>query len=201
MFAYCINNPIVFTDSIGENILEDFLEALGQAIKSTGAVLAFAGGTTQLDGPLLGPADLVGAAIVVGTFTYYLCSAMDTSITYASAKKKTDTKTVAITTGLVKGSRKKQAIFPSNPYTFSPRGLEMKVYVQMGQGKNGGIIKWEFPGTGIAVFEWNEDRTNGSHYHIILPGSNNKHDGTHYLPGTVIPEPWQSTFFYSGLMG
>lgn len=50
-----------------------------------------------------------------------------------------------------------QAVFPSNPNNFSPRGLIKTVYVNIGHGSNGGIIKWIDPATKIAVFEWDED--------------------------------------------
>ena len=45
------------------------------------------------------------------------------------------------------------------------------------------------------IFEWDEDIKYGSHYHVMLPGSKGKHDGKHYWPGEVVPEPWNSTYF------
>ena len=62
--------------------------------------------------------------------------------------------------------------------------------------RHGGVFKWTIPGTSIAIFEWNEDYLQGSHYHAMLPEWSNRHvNGIHYLPGEVIPEPWQSMFF------
>ena len=61
---------------------------------------------------------------------------------------------------------------------------------------NGGIIKWEIPGTKIAIFEWNEDRKNVSHYHAMNELWHNAHlDPTHYHAGDPVPEPWNTTFF------
>ena len=88
------------------------------------------------------------------------------------------------------------AVFPMNPYQFQPRGLVLNIYNPIGTGKNGGVFKWTIPGTSIAIFEWNEDYLQGSHYHAMLPEWSNRHvNGIHYLPGEVIPEPWQSMFF------
>ena len=71
----------------------------------------------------------------------------------------------------------------------------MHICVDPGTGSNGGIIKWEIPGTKIAVFEWDEDRKKGSHYHIMEVWQNNEHDGVHYPIGAEVPEPWQSIYF------
>lgn len=45
------------------------------------------------------------------------------------------------------------------------------------------------------IFEWDEDFVNGSHYHVMLPGDNGKHNGTHYYAGDPVPEPWNTLFF------
>ena len=45
------------------------------------------------------------------------------------------------------------------------------------------------------MFEWNEDFRQGSHYHALLIEWDNKHKGTHYYPGSPIPEPWNSIYF------
>ena len=69
--------------------------------------------------------------------------------------------------------------------------------MELGGGKNGGIIKWEIPDTGIAIFEWDEDFKHGPHYHVMLPEQKNYHNGEHYRPGYKIPEPWNTAFFGS----
>ena len=71
----------------------------------------------------------------------------------------------------------------------------MKIYVEIAEGVNGGIIKWEIPGTDIAIFEWNEDYIHGTHYHALFAHWKNQHDNMHYQIGTVVPEPWQSAYF------
>ena len=107
------------------------------------------------------------------------------------SKAKAQSKTIANT----KPSNKNQAKFPLNPYDFKPKGLKIHTYVKPGTGKNGGVIKWELPGTGTAIFEWNEDYKYGEHYHPMLIEWDSHHDGTHYLPGTPVPEPWNSIYF------
>ena len=88
-----------------------------------------------------------------------------------------------------------QEYFPLNPLEFAPLGLVMRVYVNMGD-KNGGIIKWEIPGTKIAIFEWNQDLVYGAHYHVMLDTWSNKHlDPFHYKAGDPVPEPWNTLYF------
>ena len=48
---------------------------------------------------------------------------------------------------------------------------------ETGSGKNGGIIKWEIPGTKTPIFEWNEDVAKGAHYHAFLVNWQGKHLG------------------------
>lgn len=69
-------------------------------------------------------------------------------------------------------------------------------YVEPKTGKNGGIIKWEVPGTRVPIFEWDEDYKCGSHYHVMGIGWDGEHRGLHYLPGSPIPEPWNSVYFW-----
>lgn len=71
----------------------------------------------------------------------------------------------------------------------------MNIYKPIDTGKNGGVIKWEIPGTHTAIFEWNEDYDNGPHYHEMLPSYNNHHMGEHRLPGEAVNEPWNTTYF------
>ena len=78
--------------------------------------------------------------------------------------------------------------YPSNPNDFNPNGLVKKVYVEPGTGRNGGIIKWEIPGTKLAVFEWNEDYKYGPHYHVMNPETGNAHTN-HLYAGDIIEYP------------
>ena len=61
--------------------------------------------------------------------------------------------------------------------------------------KNGKIIQWIDPVSGKNVFEWNKDFRQGSHYHALPIEWDNKHKGTHYYPGSPIPEHWNSIYF------
>lgn len=86
--------------------------------------------------------------------------------------------------------KNKAECFPINP-----KGLERIVRVEIGEGKNGGIIQWVLPNTNTVIFEWDEGLQKGSHYHALLPEDYNKHNDIHYEPGSPIPEPWNSLYF------
>ncbi|MFR8010533.1 MAG: DNRLRE domain-containing protein [Clostridia bacterium] len=77
-------------------------------------------------------------------------------------------------------------VFPTSPSDFNPDGLIPKTY----NTKNGKIIKW-FNSKGKAIFEWDEDLTYGSHYHVISEDGNtrvpNSSGETHFNPGDEIP--------------
>ena len=67
--------------------------------------------------------------------------------------------------------------------------------MQIGKGSNGGVIKWELPGTHIVIFEWNEDLRHFPHYHCLLPEWNNQHHDDHWIAGDIVPPPWQFLYF------
>lgn len=53
---------------------------------------------------------------------------------------------------------------------------------------NGMIYKWGYCKQ-TAIFEWDEDYKNGSHYHCMMPEWNNKHDESeesHFKAGMVM---------------
>ena len=54
------------------------------------------------------------------------------------------------------------------------------------------IIKWFYPNTRKAIFEWNEDLEYGPHYHILIDV---KHTGDHIKPDTPVPEPYNTIYF------
>ena len=62
MFAYCNNNPVNRIDPYG-HFWQELWNAFTQAVQQASGVFALAGGVTQIDSPVPGPADLVGAAI------------------------------------------------------------------------------------------------------------------------------------------
>lgn len=152
-------------------------------------------GVTQIDTIAPGPGDLIGVGLFLGGALVCVSIAVGRTIfaNQTSSVFREEEKEVAAEI-MTEGS-KKRAVFPFNPYAFNPRGLKRKHYVTIGGGKNGGIIKWEMPFTRIAVFEWNEDLKNAAHYHVLLPEWHNTHDGTHFYPGELVPEPWNSLYF------
>lgn len=138
-------------------------------------------GTSASVGVATGTAIAAGVAAAAVTASVGIGVAIGETIADSreEAKAQTYTDTIADT------SNKKVVIFPLIPETFAPRGLIMKIYSGT---SNGRFIKW-FDASGIMIFEWDEDLTHGSHYHIMA------HDGLHYLPGTIVPEPYASMYF------
>ena len=79
-------------------------------------------------------------------------------------------------------TQSEEKTFPEDPDDFNPDGLTRKEF----QTPNGKVIKW-FNEDGQAVYEWDEDLSHGSHYHILdengrtrIPGPNGN---THRYPG------------------
>ena len=75
---------------------------------------------------------------------------------------------------------------------FNPVGMQKYPYPT----PNGMIYKWGYCKQ-TAIFEWDEDYKNGSHYHCMMPEWNNKHDESeesHFKAGMVMPEPWASMY-------
>ena len=79
-----------------------------------------------------------------------------------------------------------------NPDNFRPKGLTMREYPG---SHNGRISEWRDPVSNAKIFEWDEDFRYGAHYHAMMVEWNGKHDGLHYLPGSPVPEPWNSIYF------
>ena len=187
MFSYCGNNPISRTDPGGQiwgSILEFLKTAVQEIGKAVGVMSpAYAGyaGVAVTDGPLpFGDAvAILGASILtagaVGYGIYKAAQAIDASIPKVEEKSE-----------IVPNTPGNLVIFPVDPNTFNPIGL---VKVPRIGTKNGAIISWMDPNKNIEVFRWDENLhfPNGSHYHIYGTG--------HYYPGTVVPEPYATTYF------
>ena len=171
LFQYCGNNFVNYIDSSGKFAIE-----IASGIFLGGMLLAM---YVAQYAPEL--AQLV-TNVIVG-----LAEATDSlveSISQALSQSDAQTK--------VENNQKQPAVFTFNPYDFNLNGLER--IVRPGT-KNGQIIQWVIPDTKIVIFEWDEDWKNNPHYHALLPGWENAHNGPHYNPGTPVPEPWNSTFF------
>lgn len=94
-----------------------------------------------------------------------------------------NTRTVSTT----KHKNKKEVIFPQNPLEFAPNGL--RKIVRSGS-TNGQIIQW-ISGK-YTIFEWDENKQHGAHYHVMSIVDNNRHIGIHYRAGDRVPEPYAS---------
>ena len=184
MFAYCNNNPITYIDQNGKEPI---------SLSLAGIAAVFAAGAICI-ASLFMPEQVKRAVTnaVIDFFVNSLDALAGLANNFASVFSQTD-EDAEEKAGTIPNHR--QAIFQPNPYDFRPANLEMNVHVAPGTGSNGGIIKWEIPGTGIAIFEWNEDYKNGPHYHTLKIEWDNKHIGPHHPIGSPVPEPWNSAFF------
>ena len=178
MFAYCANNPICFLDPSGT-----FGVAAFQKTRD---------GIFRDGGPVGGGAGLLSPLALVLEVINSLAGTRARSLSNSYSKEEEKTHVIADT---ITKEPDNTAIFTPNPYDFNPRGLNRHVYVEPGKGSNGGIIKWEIPGTKIAIFEWNEDWRYGPHYHTLKIEWKNEHLGPHHPIGSEVPEPWKSAYF------
>ena len=182
MFSYCLNNPVSRIDDTGERSIN-----LQEGIFSSEA---------RCDGTSVGSVVLgLAVSVIITAARSNRTDAAALARVVANKQVKDEAKAESIAIAATTTTRK-QMFFPANPLDFNPSGLIMKIYSPQGYGVNGGIIKWEIPGTKIAIFEWNEDRKNVSHYHAMNELWHNAHlDPTHYHAGDPVPEPWNTTFF------
>ncbi|MGO5166250.1 RHS repeat domain-containing protein, partial [Candidatus Paralachnospira sp. LCP21S3_H12] len=192
MFTYCLNNPVNKKDAKGtiagvDDAIAIIIAVIGLAATATigsrtrsSSCRSYYVGTANRR--LNAQKRLVSAVVSIAI-----------SAKMAKGKEESKSDTVATT------KSKKQAFFPESPYDFHPIGLKMKEYVAIGTRKNGGTIKWEIPGTKCAIFEWNEDYREGSHYHVMLIEWDNKHLlNDHWRGGMPVPEPWNTQYFSGG---
>lgn len=197
MYAYCENNPVNAKDSagtrqeeaagggggiavIGGGLIYGFYLAVKQLVTDIAAAVNRYGGNPVTSSSQSSAGAAVGIP-VSGTAAY---ASYQASQSAQKAQEKESTTPVL--------PNKQQAFFPVNPYDFHPNGLVMTEYPGT---KNGRIIKWRDPISHAKIFEWDEDPRNGAHYHAMLIEWDGKHHGQHYLPGTPVPEPWNSVYF------
>ena len=171
MFVYCGNNPVMYVDYIGRNPI-----AIPLAYMYTGVIiLALCSLFYDVTHD-----NVLGNAFVDAV--NYIDNKIDEIV---ESKRDEEHKDIVIDNTPTKDP----AHFTINPHEFKPNGL---TEVEYPGTKNGKIIKWIDPKTSVPVFEWDEDPKFGPHYHILIDG---KHTGDHYLPGMVVPEPWNSMYF------
>ena len=169
MYAYCGNNPVNYIDSDGE-----FPVAIGAGVATVAAVAALCALAAE------------AASEVYEDVYRFIAKSKTKSFSKDESKEKDATNT---------NSNKIQAYFTIDPYKFKPRGLVMTEYPGT---RNGRIIEWRDPISHAKIFEWNEDFRHGSHYHAMMIQWDGHHRGTHYQPGTPVPEPWNSIYFGFG---
>ena len=187
LYVYCDNNSICRIDPSGKSWVATFWNNLKDAISGLKNVLALAGGITQTDSFLPGPADVVGLGLALSVLVGAVGQA--TYNTISNLKEDENEKSAAIPRRL-----RKQAYFTENPFDFKPFGLKLVIRKELGAPRNGGVIKWELPNS-IAIFEWNEDFKQEPHYHVMYESDKNQHTGPHYKAGEAVPEPWNTIYF------
>ena len=185
LFAYCGNNPANRVDTSGQ-FWKELWDAFTQTIQQASSYFAVAAGVTQVDSPVPGPADVVGAAMAIGGL--FVCATIAVnSIIFAKPASdvfsKADERSQAIA---ITRESDNPVIFPSNPNDFNPIGL---IKIPRAGTKNGAFISWMDPLTNAEVFRWDENPnySNGPHYHICGTG--------HYYPGNIVPEPYATIYF------
>ena len=189
--AYCSNNPVANSDHTG--MLNERTAGGGAGGGYVGS--GYSGGNGLPAGqfgqyfpsirnePSTSATDVVVPLVITTTY------AINELKVEKIALKRSERSQVVVTTELAKITRddKKPVIFPENPLLFQPSFL---LPIPYAGSYNGPSIKWFLPGTKVEVFRWdaNCNHANGPHYHI--------HGAGHFYPGSVVPEPWASFFFW-----
>ena len=189
LYAYCSNNPVKFYDPSGQSIALLMTAIIPACIIACVAIIGIIGIASAMDNTAIS----VGIGNAIDNISSNASVAVDNIKNKSQSKKNSKAKSNTDTSSIPRSKNQRpKAIFPVNPYDFSPKGL---VRLEFKGTSNGRIIKWKDPFNNAIVFEWDEDIVNGSHYHALLPQWNEKHDGVHYAPGTFVPEPWNSIYF------
>ena len=171
MFAYCGNQPVDRCDQTGNRweVAEGGYGGGGGVIIGSGLIYGFYLAVKQLVSDI---------------------AARQYDNTSVASTQSDDIVTEDVTT--IPDTPKQQAYFPMDPNDFNPRYLLRR---DLPGTYNGRIIQWYNPSTNTIIFEWDEDLKYGQHYHALRADWESKHDGNHYLPGTPVPEPWNSIYF------
>ena len=196
LFAYCSNDPINHSDPTGKVVGE--VIGTGVAVIVIIAIGLIVIATAAISLPASPSIAIPGSNDVIDGLRRSLGTIRD-SITEGIENLRRGTERIArdITKEKVDPvlRPKKRAIFTLNPYDFKPKGLVMREFAGT---SNGRIIEWRDPVTGIVMFEWDEDFNHFPHYHALIWDENHHgvlHNGTHYLPGSLVPEPLNSLYF------
>ena len=218
LYTYCENNPILYMDSSGHNPAIPYFGYLllgaisicaltisAQVVSNPQTRQSLTDASNSIKSNLFNSLNTIKSATQIpemdgktsntkskfstaydSTANPYLSKWSDS---FEKAKENVKEKDITIT------SNKKKydpVIFPENPDDFNPVGMQIYPYPT----PNGMIYKWGYCKQ-TAIFEWDEDYKNGSHYHCMMPEWNNKHDESeesHFKAGMVMPEPWASMY-------
>ena len=218
LYTYCENNPILYMDSSGHNPAIPYFGYLllgaisicaltisAQVVSNPQTRQSLTDASNSIKSNLFNSLNTIKSATQIpemdgktsntkskfstaydSTANPYLSKWSDS---FEKAKENVKEKDITIT------SNKKKydpVIFPENPDDFNPVGMQKYPYPT----PNGMIYKWGYCKQ-TAIFEWDEDYKNGSHYHCMMPEWNNKHDESeesHFKAGMVMPEPWASMY-------
>jgi len=203
MYAYCANNPVMYLDPSGEAWWH-WAAAIGVAATLTTLTIISCGGFAAAYGAIIlagngiALAGLSSTATVLAFATAGSALGLAGSAIYAgfsssSADEFADYGLVGListATGGALGAYTGYTIaqynkyyFPNDPDDFNPNNLGRYDY------DNGNVIKWQEPGGGKAVFEYNTHDI--PHYHITPDGVNRMinpfTNDTHMYPGNPIP--------------
>ena len=200
LFAYCSNNPINLIDPNGTFAGAIFGLICAAVTAITAAVTSYAVGQSKPNTGITW--EDVGNA-VWNTITFIvdpvgsIVRAVNPPAVQSTQKEQVEDRanttpivhSVPIRTGWPKLDKPR---FPADPALFHPKGLIITTDLMT---PNGQILKWTYPSSKYAIFEWNEDYAKGEHYHCLTEAMRNSHSGDHWKAGDLIPEPWASIYF------
>ena len=200
LFAYCSNNPTNLEDQDGTFAGAIFGLIYAAATAVTVAVTSYAAGQSKSNTGITW--EDVGNA-VWNTITCIvdpigsIVRALNPPAVQSTQKEQVEDRanttpivhSVPIRTGWPKLDKPR---FPADPALFHPKGLIITTDLMT---PNGQILKWTYPSSKYAIFEWNEDYAKGEHYHCLTEAMRNSHSGDHWKAGDLIPEPWASIYF------
>lgn len=192
LFSYCSNNPVNFSDPTGN---AEAAAGAGAGFPVIGFIFFI---IEEIDAAIHGRPGLIqqiwdGAVAAWNGITSWASGAWNTVCSWFSPKDESKEEEQDSPKVDVKPQQPRhQEYFPVDPYQFTPHGL---VRYEYPGSDNGRIIQWRDPVLSVNIFEWDEDFKWGSHYHAMDAQWGGKHGGTHYFPGTPVPEPWNSLYF------
>ena len=167
------------------------LPELGTLVRTLGGITGAVSGGAQIIGGIAATATGAGAAVGIPMILKGAVEVVVSTQVLAAAMQEDETKKA---NPQIKDTSKQdenvtptpERTFPEDPADFNPEGLTKRTF----ETPNGKITKW-FDEDGNAVYEWDEDLANGSHYHVIGEDGNTRLPSvsgeTHFRPGDRVP--------------